>query len=442
MKDSGALRRPRSAARAAGLVVVLGLGATTLGCARREAVAAARPLPEVVVVEARRMDVPETAEPNGTTRALQRVTIQARVRGFLEEIHFVEGSTVKKGQLLFVIEEEPYKVQVAGSKAKLESAVAALAKAKDSKAKDVAAAQLALDQAQLSLAKVQEQRVTNLFARNAAAKGDLDQAQADREKWSAQVEGDAANLDQAKADYDTNIRSAQADVDAAKANLRDAEINLGYCRVSAPIEGRIGEAKFKVGNLVGSTLAAGLTTDLATIQQLDPMGVDIQVPSRYLDRASRLIKEGLTVTIFRPGLEGEPDKPRTGIINFIDNAIDSTTSTFLTRAEVANREGELLPGEYVKADVTIGVRKGVVVVPEEAVVETQAGPTVYTVGQDGTVAVVPVKTSITVDGLRVINSGLEPGRPVIVEGIQLARPNMKVQTKTAGPSSSAPALGR
>ena len=278
--DSGALRRPRLGARALGVALFAVLVSTLTGCSRREASASTRPLPEVVVVEAVRKDVPETAEPNGTTRALQRVTIQARVRGFLEEIHFVEGSTVKKGQLLFVIEEEPYKVQVAASKAKLESAVAALAKAKNSKAREVAVAQLALDQAQLSLARVQEQRVTNLFGRNAAAKGDLDQAQADREKYAAQVAADAANLEQYRADYDTNIRSAQADVDAAKANLRDAEINLGYCRVSAPIEGRIGEAKFKIGSLVGSTLAAGLTTDLASIQQLDPMGVDVQVSSR------------------------------------------------------------------------------------------------------------------------------------------------------------------
>ncbi len=421
-------RPPGPALRCAVLSAVVA-GIPSVGCTRHEATASTRPLPEVVVVEAVKKDVPEKAEPNGTTRSLQKVTVQARVRGFLEEIHFKEGSTVKKGQLLFVIEEEPFKVAVASAKAKLESAVAALVKAKQSKSREVAAAQLALDKAQQSLAKVQEQRVSNLFARNAAAKGDLDQAQADLEKWTAQVASDQATLDQSTADYDTNIRSAQADVDAAKAALRDAEINLGYCRMYAPIEGRIGEARMKVGNLVGSALASGLATDLATIQQLDPMGVDVQVPSRYLDRATRLVKQGLPITIVRPGLEGEPDSPHQGVVNFIDNEIEPTTSTFLARADVANPELVLLPGEYVKADLTVGMRKGVVLVPEGAVVESQAGPTVYTVDEQGIVHVTPVKASIRSGGYRVIDSGLEPGQKVIVEGIQLVRPNLKVKTK-------------
>ena len=435
--DPRASRRRWAAARAVGWAAFAGLGMAALGCSRREGTAtAARPLPEVVVVEARKMDVPETAEPNGTTRALQQVTIQARVRGFLTEIHFKEGATVQKGQLLFVIDEESFKVAVASAKAKLASAEAALAKAKQSKAPEVAAAQLALDQAQFSLAKVQEQRVMNLFSRNASAKGDVDQAQADRDKFAAQVEADAANLAQVRADYDTNIRSAQADVDAAAAAVRDAEINLGYCRMSSPIVGRIGEAKVKLGNLVGPSAAGGSYTELATIQQLDPMGVDIEVSSRYLDRATRLIRDGLPMTIFRPGLEGEPEKPHKGTINFINNAIDPNTSTFLTRAEVPNPDGVLLPGEYVKADITIGMRKGVVVVPEAAVVETQAGPTVYTVDKAGVVHVAPLKASITSQGLRVIDSGLEPGQSVIVEGIQLVRPNAKVQTK---PLAASPA---
>jgi RND family efflux transporter MFP subunit len=428
------------AARGAGLAAIVGLTAASSGCNRTEATAAARPLPEVVVVEAERRDVPETAEPNGTTRALQQVTIQARVRGFLTEIHFTEGSTVAKGQLLFVIDEEPFKVQRDATKAKLEAAESALAKAQHSKAREISAAQLDLDKAQLSLSRVQEVRVSNLFARNAVAKGDVDQAQADLAKWTAQVEGDTANLEQAKADYDTNIRSAQADSDAARSALRDAEINLGYCRMTSPIVGRIGEAKVKLGNLVGPSAAGGQYTDLATIQQLDPMGCDIRIPSRYLDRATRLIKAGLPATIFRPGLEGEPDKQHKGVVNFIDNAIDSTTSTFLARADVANPEGVLLPGEYVKADVVINVKKGVIVVPEAAVVETQAGPTVYTVDGQGIVHVDPVKASITTEGLRVIDSGLEPGQRVIVEGLQLVRPNMKVQVK-ASPAPAAPGAG-
>ena len=159
-----------------------------------------------------------------------------------------------------------------------------------------------------------------------------------RKKDAAQVEADQANLEQAKADYDTNILAAQADVEAAKAAVRDAEINLGYCRMSSPIDGRIGQAKVKLGNLVGPATAGGGAdyTELAVVRQLDPMGVDIQVASRYLDRVARLIDQGLAVEVFRPGLEGEEARRFPGKATVIDNTIDPTTSTFLIRAEVAN----------------------------------------------------------------------------------------------------------
>ena len=141
---------------------------------------------------------------------------------------------------------------------------------------------------------------------------------------------------------------------AARAAVRDAELNLGYCRMFAPIDGRIGEAKVKVGNLVGPTSAGGGDfTELATIQQLDPMGVDVRLSSRYLDRATRLIRQGLTVRLFRPGLEGDQEHPYEGECYFIDNTVDQTTSTFLVKAEVPNPAGTLLPGEYVKLRMVV-----------------------------------------------------------------------------------------
>ena len=116
-------------------------------------------------------------------------------------------------------------------------------------------------------------------------------------KSTAQVEADLANLEQARADYETNILAAKGKVDAAKADVRDAEINLGYCRMYAPINGRIGQLLVKPGNLVGPDQ----NTDLVTIQQLDPMGVDLNPPARYLPEITRLIKKGL---FDRPAIEG------------------------------------------------------------------------------------------------------------------------------------------
>ena len=167
------------------------------------------------------------------------------------------------------------------------------------------------------------------------------------------------------------------------------------------------------------------------------MGVDIPVASRYLDRVVSLINKGLAVEVFRPGLEGEEARRFPGKATVIDNTIDPTTSTFLMRAEVANPAKTILPGEYVKAEAKVGEVRDAVVVPEQAVVETQAGPTVYTVDKEGKVAIVPVRASFTHDGLRVLESGLEPGESVIVEGLQLVRSGMTVKTRPATLDASA-----
>lgn len=406
--------------------------AAIAGCSPRAEAERVPPPPLVSVVEARKMTVPIMAEPIGTTRSLNEVSIRARVRGFLKEIHFTEGGDVKKDQLLFVIDEEPFQAKVAEAQAALEQAEAALKRARDSKAREVATAQVALSQSQLNLAEVEEKREQLLLKRNASSIEDVQRKQAMRQKDAAQVDADKASLDQAKADHDTNILAAQADVDGAKARLLDAKINLGYCRMSSPINGRIGLAEVKLGNLVGpSSTGGGEYTELAVVRQLDPMGVDILAASRYLDRAARLIAQGLSVEVYRPGLEGEEARRFSGKATVIDNAIDPTTSTFKVQAEVANPDETMLPGEYVKSDIKVGEVEDAIVVPEQAVVESQAGPTVYTVDGQGKVSVVPVKATFTYEGLRVLESGLQPGAQVIVEGMQLVRPGATVKTAPA-----------
>src|SRR5271170_7138093 len=154
--------------------------------------------PAVGVVESRRMDVPVEFRPNATTRALEDVTIRARVRGFLTERHFAEGALVKKGQLLLVIDEEPYKVALRSARARLAEAEAALLKAEESKGREVSAAQLDLDRAQMLLAQIQEKRVRALVSRSAGSAEDLDKTEADRKRWESQVEADRAYLAQAK----------------------------------------------------------------------------------------------------------------------------------------------------------------------------------------------------------------------------------------------------
>jgi membrane fusion protein (multidrug efflux system) len=381
----------------------------------------------VGVVASRRMTVPVLVTPNATTRALEDVTIRARVRGFLTERHFEEGALVEKGQLLLVIDEETYKVALRSARARQDEAAAALKKAEESKDREVKAAQVALDRAQLVLAELQEHRSEALLKRNAATREEMDKAEADRKRAEAQVAADLASLAQAKADYGIAIASAAAQLEAARAAVRDAELNLGYCRMYAPICGRIGEAMVKVGNLVGpESGGGGGFTELATIQQLDPMGVDIRISSRYLDRITRLIQQGLTARLIRPSVEGEQEHPLEGKCYFVDNRIDETTSTFLAKARIPNPAGTLLPGEYVKLKMVVDRIEDAVVVPAPAVTETEAGPAVYIVDGQGKVAIRRVEAGPAHQGLRVVTRGLGAGVPVIVEGLQMIRPGLPV----------------
>lgn len=420
--------RPISPAR----VLLAALAAAPLAGCRGTTEATAPPPPTVGVVESRRMSVPVEVSPNGTTRALESVMIRARVRGFLTERHFSEGATVKKGDLLMVIDEEPYKVALQSAKARQAEAVASLRKAEESKGREVSSATVDLDLAQLVLAQIQEKRNRTLVARHAGTAEDLDRTEADRKRWESQVEADRAHLAQAKADYDTGIASAKAQLSAAEAAVRDAELNLGYCRMYSPINGRIGEARVKVGNLVGPDSGGGGSfSDLASIQQLDPMGVDLRLSSRDLERTTDLMEAGLAVRLTKPGRSGPKEHPFDGRCYFIDNTVDETTSTFLAKATIPNPGGKLLPGEYVKVRMVVDRLDNAVVVPAPSVIESDSGSVVHVVDKDGKVAVRKVIAGQTYQGLRVIVSGLDSGASVIVEGLQMIRPGLPVKTEPA-----------
>jgi membrane fusion protein (multidrug efflux system) len=391
------------------------------GCRFSSAPPPGPPPVSVTVTVARRMTVPFVVNPIGTTRALAVVKVRARVRGFLTEKHFEDGKNVKKGDLLLVIDEEPFQVALKQAKAQLAAAKAAHEKATASKAREVARAQLALSEAQLRLDEVEERRERNLVARKAASQEDYDRADAQRKKSAAQVDANRASLEQTVSDYTIDIASAAADLAKAEAAVADAEINLSYCRMHALIDGRIGELQVKVGNLVGDTGQ----TELVTIEQLDPMGVDLYPPARVLPIATALQSRAHGVAVSMV-VEGEHRHPHTGKTIFIDNHVDTNTSTFLVRASVRNPDGSLLPGQYIQATITVGEYVDAVVVPEEAVAAGQEGTRVFVVDGESLVQVAKVNAVDVYQGLRVLESGLEPGQRVIVEGIQMVRPGQRV----------------
>jgi membrane fusion protein (multidrug efflux system) len=409
--------------RARVVPVLLVLMAAATGCREAEGVKREAPAPTVTVVKAEARDVPIVVRSIGTTRALQEVTIRARVPGFLREKHFREGANVEEGQLLLVIDEEPFRAALDAAKARVAQAEAEKQAAKDSKAVAVAQAQLLVSQAAQFYAQVQETRARGLLQRTALTREEYDEKKAALQSADADAQARAADLEQAKVTFASNILLAEAALAQAVAEREKAELDLSFCRMSAPIAGRIGELQIKVGNYVSSGIEG---TPLVSIQQLDPMGVDFRPSSRYLEQVTGLVNDGMTTRLL---VQGDRPYPYDGTLEFLDNKVDPTTSTFLLRASVPNPKEVLLPGDYVKTESEIGVYQGAVVVPERAVIEGQAGPTVFVVDEKGEVVRVAVHAVDVYRGLRVLDEGLTPGQLVVVDGLQLVRPGMKVKVQ-------------
>ena len=312
------------------------------------------PPPEVIVVQPVKQAVTSYLEHTGTAQASERVELRARVRGFLKERDFKDGQDVKTGQLLFVIDEEPFRVRLEQAKARLGEADASARKAEQSRMREIAAAQLDLDLAALNLTRVEETRTRNLLSRNAGSPSELDKVQADRKKAEAQVEADRANLEQTRADHDTTILSTRSSVSAAKADVRDAEINLGYCRIVAPFDGRINAREFDVGNYVGE----GQATVLAAIVKTDPIYAYITPSEDDLLRVQKMAREqgesvGSAIIPMELGLGNEEGYPHHGQVDYSDPSIDTGTGTVRVRGVFPNPGGVISPGLFVRTRVPV-----------------------------------------------------------------------------------------
>lgn len=433
------MKRPTASAATFGVLLA---GAAALSGCERGNTYVPPPPPEVSVSPPRRQAVTDYLQYTGTTKAIESVDLRARVKGFLKERRFQEGSDVKAGDLLLVIEEEPFQARVEQAQAKLAAAESELKKAQESKQREIATAQRTLDQALLLLAQVEETRQRNLFGRNAASREDLDRAQANLKKNAAQVDADKANLEQVEADYDTNILTAKANVAEAKAEVRNAEIDLGYCRVYAPISGRISRAFVDVGNLVGD----GQATVLATILKEDPIYAYMSVSESDLLRFRKQVREGKRVDYRKEvvpldlGMLDETGFPHRGRVEYTDPGIDPGTGTIQARGIFPNPDHAIISGLFVRIRVSLETRSDALLVPERAVGNDQGGPYVLVVDSRDTVEHRPVKLGPTIDGMVVIDDNLRPDDRVVVNGLQRARPGAKVKpvgVALPGPEGSA-----
>jgi membrane fusion protein, multidrug efflux system len=348
----------------------------TLIIMRAGAVAAqgGMPPPAVTVAPAVTRQVIETGEFIGRVTAIDKVDIVARVPGYIEERSFEEGQQVKKGDLLFRIEQATYKAAVEQQRANLAK----------TKATEINA-------------KIQLERGRELVRNQNISQATLDQRAADE-------------------------AAARANVLEAQALLDQAEINLGYTEIRSPIDGRIGLAIYTVGNLVQPS-----SGKLATIVRQDPIYVIFQASERRIAQ-SQDKDQHVTVHIKLP--DGQP-YPHVGRSNFLDVQVDTNTDTLAVRAEVPNPERLLVHGGIVGVTVERGTPRAALVVPQAAVQLDQAGRYVLVVDAKNKVELRRVKTGVEDGRDIVITDGLKEGEHIIVEGIQKVRPGQVVAASVA-----------
>jgi membrane fusion protein, multidrug efflux system len=370
------------------ILLLLPLLMICVSCNRGSARAAgptAPPPPLVSVTTATAQDVPKYLDEIGRNVAFESVTVTPQVAGRITERHVQDGENLKKGQLLFVIDPRPYKAQ-------LDSAQANLAQAK----------------AALELAKIQFARDQELVGTRAISKQDYDTK---------------------KNTVDVN----EAQVEAAKAAIETAQINLEYCYIHSPIDGRAGARLDDVGNIVQAN-----TTSLLSVQRLDPIYATFTITERDLPEVQRQMRAGALKAMVR--LPGDPEKvTRPGKVEFLDNAVQNATGTVNLRATVSNPDHHFWPGQFVDVKLVLATEKEAVLIPSQAAQISQQGPFVYVIKSDDTAELRPVSLGQRQDSDVVITNGLAPHERIVLAGQLLVRPGSKVQidAKTAPPPSQA-----
>ena len=377
--------------RRSGLVVSCLALLLAAGCGKEEK-AAPPPPPAVEVSEVIRKDVPIYTEWVGTTDGLVNATIQAQVTGYLVKQNYREGELVRKGQVLFEIDPRTFQAAV-----------------------DAAKGSLAQAEARWETAKANLKRVRPLAEKNAVSQKDLD---------------DATGAEQ----------STRASVESARAQLDTAQLNLGFTRVTSPVDGIAGIAKAQVGNLVGP----GQIQELTAVSTVDPIKAYIAISEQEYLKFRRGMKEqpaeksadGIPLELI---LADGSVYPHKGRFSLADRQVDVKTGTMRLGALFPNPGNLLRPGQFGIVRATMATKKGALLVPQRAVTEVQGKFLVAVVGSDNAVELRPVTPAERVGSLWVIDKGLKPGERVVVEGVQKVKTGVRVAPTQAAAEGTAPA---
>ena len=381
------------------------------------------PAPLVMVSEVAAADVPIFSEYPAQTYARNSVEVRGRVDGYIDKWQFKPGQQVHAGDVLYVLDQRPYEAAVAQAKGNLAQSEADLEFARKQVALLQAEANLAAAQANLVKAQQDYDRLTPLVKEEAAAKQELDAAVAALRAGEATVRASQANVDQTRLSTQTQIASTEGKVEAQRAALRSADLNLEYSTIRAPITGLIGDTLVPVGGLV----TANAQQPLTTIVPLDPIWVRFKVTeTQYLGFKKRgsLSQSPLTLV-----LADNSEFPQKGYITNTLNQVDPKTGTLEMQANFPNPQGTLLPGQFGKVRMETEFRKNVVLVPQRAIQQLQNMQSVYTVNSNNQVELRMITTAERSGDYWIVTQGLRAGDRVIVEGLLRVRPGMAVNPK-------------
>ena len=368
-------------------------GHALAGCDNKPSAGSAPAAPPVTVARPLQKTITEWDEYTGRFEAVERVDVRARVSGFIDSVHFKEGQVVKQGDLLFVIDPRPYRLAVEQAKADVERA-----------------------KAKLEIASADVQRAAPLVRSQTVTEREFETRKATE-------------------------RDAAGQVGSAEAALKQAELNLEWTEVRAPIAGRISDKRVDAGNLItGGPTGATLLTLIVSI---DPIHFVFDGSEADFIRYMRLAASGARPSsrdVQNPvavRLADETDYKHYGRMNFVDNVLNPKTGTIRGRAVFDNKDGLLTPGFFGRLRLFGGEHEALLV-PDSAIASDQSRKIVFTVADDGTVGTKLVELGPIVDGLRLIRSGLAPSDRIVIDGLQRARPGQRVKPEEGKIEAPAP----
>jgi membrane fusion protein, multidrug efflux system len=362
-------------------LVVLRAGRVARGRERGAASSGTAPVP-VTVASVEQKSVPIEFRTFGTVQPIMSAAIKSQIGGILTDVHVQEGQDVKKGDLLFTVDPRPQQASV-----------------------KQAEANLARDTVQYNNAKKEAARQEDLLGKGMAAEDAYDQAKATAESLAAVLQAD----------------------EAAVANAR---LQLEYCQIRAPFDGRAGEIGVDQGNVVKAN-----DVTLLTLNQIQPIEVSFSLPQQDLpDIVTERAKGALKVQAYAPGNDGHAE---TGELAFVDNQVDRTTGTIRLKGTFVNSDQRLWPGQFVNVVLTVAIQPDAIVVPTAAVQTGQKGPYVFVVQPDLTVQDRAITVSRALDGESVVSDGLRAGERVVTDGQLRLRPGARIEVKPARGSASA-----